>query len=556
MRSGIRYSSFALVSVLLLCFGASSSAQIKFEDFSNTDYAMRSLWQNTYEQSGAPHLATYQGHSVLRLTDGSSNNIQASTVYFNVEQRLTSGFTTWFEFQTHNPTLCCNPGDGVAFIIQNSNGTDTTQGATGSGINAWGAGGNLAYPPQAGAMGYSGIDNSLVVEFDIHQDAWDPTPNHVAVQSCGTSYNSPVHESGTYTIGNNAKVTSCLYNQSQQSITSTIGMIGGTCEPPRFCKEGSIHDVVILYTPPPPPLPEQPGTLQIWLDPPFTDQTHHIPVPGTPTTITVPLTIEQQLKLGTTNCPPTTPQCSAWVGFTASQPAEGIAQDILGWDFSSNQIQRPIPPPGIENIFDFGPHQMNVTYPTTAPPPDGLLMTVLATPTDRNQFYQTRLQKTQFANEQCIEYQGTGGLKPDASGNCIVYSVTCQDPNTGMNVNCPSVGNQDCIANPQLCIDIDTSFFSSDNVTPTNADFLEAEPIGSNNWMSIFFSYMNNPSDGTTSGKGISFSDIVATFCPTHPVKGPGLSGCSSLRRDGQSAADWHGQAKKGAALEKVVNQK
>jgi hypothetical protein len=38
------------------------------------------------------------------------------------------------------------------------------------------------------------------------------------------------------------------------------------------------------------------------------------------------------------------------------------------------------------------------------------LMMVLATPIDRNLFYQTRLAGTNLANEQCVVYQGTGGI--------------------------------------------------------------------------------------------------------------------------------------------------
>ena len=106
-------------------------------------------------------------------------------MYFNAKQPLTSGFITWFEFQTHNPTACCNPGDGVAFIIQNDATTDSTYGASGSGLTALGAG---AGPNQAGAMGYAGINNNLAVEFDIHQDPWDPNASHVAVQTCGAKH--------------------------------------------------------------------------------------------------------------------------------------------------------------------------------------------------------------------------------------------------------------------------------------------------------------------------------------------------------------------------------
>jgi len=164
---------FAVVSALVVMLVASSAAQqIRFEDFSSI---------NNLKFNGSPHQATWQSQKVLRLTDGSLTPRglpQAGTAYFNVQQPLTSGFTTWFEFQMHNPTVCCTPGDGVAFIIQNSTATDSTYGATGQGLTALGAGGNPNYPKQAGAMGYAGINNNLAVEFDIHQDPWDPNASH------------------------------------------------------------------------------------------------------------------------------------------------------------------------------------------------------------------------------------------------------------------------------------------------------------------------------------------------------------------------------------------
>ena len=82
-----------------------------------------------------PTLATWQGNSVLRLTDGSANE-EAATVYFQDtthvtglgKQPVAGGFTTWFEFQAHSPLQCCSPGDGVVFIVQNSTATDGRHG--------------------------------------------------------------------------------------------------------------------------------------------------------------------------------------------------------------------------------------------------------------------------------------------------------------------------------------------------------------------------------------------------------------------------------------------
>jgi hypothetical protein len=516
-----------MVLALLLCFGASAAAQqgFDFEDFSNTDYANQHLSQNyTYRDVNSPYLTTYQGNHVLRLTEGGSRNIEASSVYFNAPQAVL-GFTTWFKFQAHRPLGCCNPGDGIAFIIQNSSMVDTTMGATGAGITALGAGGNAAYLPQAGGMGYAGIDNSLVIEFDTAQNLWDPNGNHIAIQTCGTGVNTPVHESGTYQIGQNKNVMSCLYVNNNVPAITMPAQLGGNCSAGvQVCSDGAAHNVVIIYTPPSQSSPQ--GNIVVYLDPQFIEGTH-TPAPGSMPAITIPYTLA--LNLGTQ--PPCLPgfPCSALVGFTASQPGEtgytaDAAQDILGWEFEPNQITQPIPPGGIQNNFNFGPHMYGVTYPVGTPPP-GLNMTVQSTPIDRNLFYTTRLLGTQFANETCVIYEGTG-LQPDYGGNCLLYTVTCQDQ-TGMTVPCPQVDMMMCENDPTKCILTQTAFFTTDPITSTNADYLEA-PQGTNMWCSVFTGLKMDdlgngdpPGRGTgfiLTGRGTGFSDFVGTFRPGQPA--------------------------------------
>jgi hypothetical protein len=338
-----------------------------------------------------------------------------------------------------------------------------------------------------------------------------------------------VHLPGDYTIGNNDAVTSCLYGNAIYTVPQN-DPIGGTCGD-GSCMDGIVHSAVIGYTP---PSATQPGMLQIWYDPTYIPGTH---TPNSAAAITVPYNIVydgETNPLGL-NLDPLNGG-SAWVGFTASQPDNGWAQDILAWEFTNHsptQIQQVIQPGGTQTLFSFGSHQTGVTYPVGFTNPNGILMTVEATPTDRHTFYQTRLMGTQFANEQCIVYLGTGGtMSPIASGNCVVYTYTCQDQ-SGNPVTCP----QELQCSPQQqdqCISVDTSFFSSDMVTPTNADYLENDVMGSNNWMSIFTSYMSDPDDGTTSGGSKGFgggglklsrlpaggagsADIVATFRPNQP---------------------------------------
>jgi len=217
---------------------------------------------------------------------------------------------------------------------------------------------------------------------------------------------------------------------------------------------------------------------------------------------------------------------------TFPEAREPQAEDILSWEFTPHaptQVQQPIqgctsgpnctPPP---THFTFGQHDTVVNYypgfqNNSCPdqPSEGpCLMTVVATPTSRSQFYINRLKPPpqpgyqSFANEQCVVYQGTGG-------NCIVYSITCQTTtNPTMNVRCPASLANTCIngSNDTGCIKFSTSFYTADGVTPQNADYLKADPVGSNNWQSIFLSFDPTGFDPRTSGSGGTPSDFVATF--------------------------------------------
>lgn len=477
MRSKTGLPIYAIVSVVVLLAATSAAQQIRFDDFSSIA---------NLQLNGSTHQATWQGAEVLRLTDGPQSpiarNPEQSSSYFTVKQPVTAGFTTWFEFQMHAPTVCCEPGDGISFIIQNSTATDPTYGAMGAGVTAVGA--------YNGGMGYAGINNNVAIEFDIDQNAWDPNSNHVAVQSCGPGTNTPVHLPGVYTIGQNHDVTSCLL--SSGAINTSVETIGPMCAS-NGCQNGLMHQVVIEYTPPAPGQPS--GTLQVWLDPQFIQGTH-TPVPGAPTVINVPFNIAYSSSNPTGL---NLDNGKAWVGFTGSQPTMSTAQDILAWEFTPHtalQITQTIPPGGQENDFIFGGYEQAVTYPTGFTNPQGIQMTVLATPWNRNAFYVNRLLGTQFSNETCVVDLETGG-------NCIVYSVTCQLP-SGQPITCPSE------TDPTIAIC--TQFYTSDPITANNADYLKADPIGSNNWVSIFTGFTPHPIDPVVSGRGTGFSDLVATF--------------------------------------------
>ena len=81
-----------------------------------------------------------------------------------------------------------------------------------------------------GSFPNSGIPNSLAIEFDTYQNGWDPSASHVAIQSCGTGYNTSHH-------GN-----TCPVAEETRPSTYIISLVSFA--------DGNIHTVTIQYNPP------------------------------------------------------------------------------------------------------------------------------------------------------------------------------------------------------------------------------------------------------------------------------------------------------------------
>jgi hypothetical protein len=136
-----------------------------------------------------------QAGSVLRLTDTGRN--EAGSAWFTTKQSIQGDFESSFQFQLAEPY-----GDGFAFVIQNS--------------------GSAALGLAGGYLGFSGISDSLAVEFDTQQNIgspWtDPSDNHVSVQTRGTLPNSADPQ---YSLGDTSQIP--------------------------IMKDGNVHDVSITY---------------------------------------------------------------------------------------------------------------------------------------------------------------------------------------------------------------------------------------------------------------------------------------------------------------------
>lgn len=204
------------------------------------------------------------GGNALRLTPNKAD--RTGIAYYGAKVDVQNGFETTFDFRISRPgkpdDISGETGaDGFTFIIQNE--------------------GLEAYGHRGSAMGYGGITNAVVLEFDIYQNERlnDPNGNHISVHT-STNKGGPVHDGENYSLG---------------SITAVPEFIGNEIEH---------HTARIVYTP---------GLMQIYIN--DWEEPWEVEV-----------TLENHINME---------DGKAYVGFTAStNPEYGWAShDILTWTF-------------------------------------------------------------------------------------------------------------------------------------------------------------------------------------------------------------------------------
>ena len=233
---------FAALLVALAACARIDASSFTFADFSSTTGL-------TLIGSATPIGA------VLELTPDQAWTTGAAV--FNQRLAVADGFSTSFTFRLSSSGT---PADGLVFVVENA--------------APW------FNQPAGGALDYFGLPSSLAVEFDTWRNApyADPNANHVAVQSCGLSPNTPDHSAGC-----------------------TLGM---RLEPGVALTDGSAHTVNILYLP---------GSLGVVLD-------------GT-SMMTVPLQIDTKLGLA---------DGGAWVALAAATGGGSERAEVLNWAFQTS----------------------------------------------------------------------------------------------------------------------------------------------------------------------------------------------------------------------------
>lgn len=129
-----------------------------------------------YQDFNAPTGLTLNDAIVMdgALTLASSANDKRGSI-FTTAQLSTAAFSTVFEFRISSPGGTSDGiaagADGLAFVIQNTSAT--ALGGTGEA---------LGYGPRGGTPG---IADSVAIEFDTFKNSWDPSSNHVGINTGG-----------------------------------------------------------------------------------------------------------------------------------------------------------------------------------------------------------------------------------------------------------------------------------------------------------------------------------------------------------------------------------
>ncbi len=343
---------------------------------------------------------------VLRLTTATQN--QHGSAWFKVQQPLSTGFTTAFQFQiskTNSCFRCSFPADGLALVIQNDPAGTAAIGYTGNGQNLSYGNNDVSTATGPGQA----ILNSVAIELDTHQnsDYGDPNGNHIAVQSCGpvNSTLAPNSADHKYICSNGSAA-----NLALQSLPSGLSLT-----------DGLTHTITVNYLPP--------GTctsgcnnLSVYVDSTLVVQTT--------------LDITKQLNL--------TGGSTAYIGFTAATGSLVQNNDIVSWTFS----QWPLSPITINEPLQ--PTVTNFNYTSN-----------LSAVTD---YSQSGLGSSSF---QGVFMQGSVQAITDQQFSDLVNDTpfqgsTCQHQDTGN-------GNYSCVVTTDLCTTPTSSVASGANcLTTTN----------------------------------------------------------------------------------------
>ena len=356
--------------------------------------------------NGSPNQPTLTTGGGLRLTTANTN--QHGSAWFSLQQPLSTGFTTAFQFQISSTNSCYGcvfPADGMALVIQNDPAGTGALGYTGNGENL--SYGNNDVSTASGPG--NAITNSVAIELDTFQNTnySDPNGNHIAVQSCGpnnASVLTPNSADHDYMCPNGNLAALAL-----QSLPSGMSL-----------SDGKVHTITVNYLPPG-NCTSGCNNLAVYLDSTLILQTT--------------LNIATQLNL--------TGNGSAYLGFTAATGSLVQNNDIVSWSFSSLPLA-PItinqPLQTTTTTFNYTPTLSAISDYSQSGLGSGAFSGVFmqgTVQTITDQQFSDLVSNTPFQGSTC-QHQDTG------SGNygCVITTDLCTTSASGTpsGANCPNTG--------------------------------------------------------------------------------------------------------------------
>jgi hypothetical protein len=338
--------------------------------------------------------------NVLRLTPN-NDLVWAGSAWYNTQQPVVGPFSTTFTFQLSGASTA--PGDGIAFLIQNSPAGTAALGPEGCGIGFGFS--NFCWP---GVGPQAGIPNSLAVEFNTFTNPGvDPSNSDVTIQNCGG------------TGANSVDPTCSLAVNDLTQLPNPINL-----------GDGNVHTATITYS--------GPGTklLDVIVD------TVDL-FPATPSNPNGGVVFDiTTIGLNSGN---------AWVGLTGATAGADDNQDILSWTFQP-QSQTAVINQDTETDLTFpnasGNNVYNYNALLNAPyaQPVVTVQPILMTPNACDALVQKN-----FWPARCFVYENAENTGIDAA---VVFAVTCPDSPGGVCSN-----NQSFFAT----LGSDFSFSFSDN---------------------------------------------------------------------------------------------
>jgi Bacterial lectin len=406
---------FALLAVLCCLAGLGSSvvqaqSVLNYPPFPNSGTAGLQTNGNAQVQPNG---------SFLRLTD--ANFGEVGSAWFGITGGTTSaplalagGFTTTFQLQFTNPGGV-EAADGMVFVVQNGSFINNCNTASppvcSSGSSALGPSDGLG-----GELGYTGLTNSVAVEFDTYANGnygdtvatfAHSSADEVSVQSCGPNANTSDH-----TATNGPGNVTCTFGRVD---LSTLGT-------PIYLLDQLPHKATIKYLAPPTPGGNCPpgstpnsgacGSLTIMVD--------------TQTVLTVPFSLSY-LGLDSNG--------DAFPGFTAATGAGFEDQDILSWNFMQTIVGTPAVP-GTTQTFSFNPNEGTLDVETAIFPNSPNLQNTGVIPIISSYSVPPSAPNSLWANSPlatatCISLSA-------AAGNCAPKREVCQTP---MSMQAPTGAN-------------------------------------------------------------------------------------------------------------------